>query len=296
MSQNSVVLFLSCGRTGTQWFADKLARYYSDLAQVEHEPLKNAYQAGRFFRQKNASIAQKALPEIAQHFDSIKTSLGQKHYIETGWPAYAAIPAFLEQFSDRFKLVHLVRNPLNNAASMTTLHFYSPRNLEEKAFFDTYLLTPHNTHVQHPEYASIWNKLTFFEKNLFQWLEINSWGNELPKLYPQLAYYRLKFEDVFGPSDAPLEDALNFMGLPLRSDMIASRLIRKDDHGGYTHHSINPTILKRHPHVLRLAAHYGYSQQDLFPSPGQIAQRYSESKNVPWNKRLERTIKRLFRS
>ena len=138
--------------------------------------------------------------------------------------------------------------------------------------------------------------MPFLEKNLFQWLEVNSWGNELTKLYPQLAYHRIRFEDVFGPSDAPLEEALNFMGLPLRPDMIASRLNRKDNHRSYTHHSINPTILKRHPHVLRLAAHYGYSQQDLFPDPEQIAQRYSESKNVPWNKRLERGIKRLFRS
>lgn len=296
MSQNSVVLFLSCGRTGTQWFADTLAQYYPDLAQVEHEPLGNAYQSVRFFRQKDAVANQQALSEIAQHFEAIKTSLNQKHYIEAGWPAYAAIPAFLEKFSTRFKLVHLVRNPLHNAASMTTLHFYSPRNPEESIFFDTYLLDPHKAHAKHPEYASVWDKLTIFEKNLFQWLEVNSWGDELTKLYPQLAYHRLKFEDVIGASAAPLEEALNFMGLPLRPDMIASRLTRKDNHRSYTHHSINPAILKRHPHVLHLAAHYGYSQQDLFPNPEQIAQRYSESKNVPWNKRLERSIKRLFRS
>lgn len=296
MLKNSVILFLSCGRTGTQWFADQLAQHYPDLAQVEHEPLGNAYQSVRFFRQKNAAADQLSLPEIAQHFSAIKTSLHQKYYIESGWPAYATIPAFLEEFADRVKLVHLVRNPLFNAASMTTLHFYSPRNLEEREFFDAYLLTPHKAHVQYPEYAAAWDKLTPFGKNLFQWLEINSWGNELTKLYPEMPYHRLRFEDVFGLSDAPLQSALRFMGLPIRREMIESRLVRKDNHRSYTHHSIDPAMLKQHPHVLRLAEDYGYSHQDLFPDPKQVAQRYSESKNVPLVKRLERKIKRLFRS
>lgn len=295
MLQNSVILFLSCGRTGTQWFADKLAQYYSDLAQVAHEPLGNAYQSVRFFRQKDAPSEQQSLPEIDRHFKAIKTVLEQKHYIEAGWPAYAAIPAYLKQFPTRFKLIHLVRNPLHNAASMTTLHFYSPRNAEEVAFFDTYLLTPYKAHVRHPEYASIWNKLTPFDKNLFQWLEVNSWGNELVKLNPEMSYHRLKYEDVFGLSDVPLENTLRFIGLPIRADMIASRLVRKDNHRSYTHHPIDPIMLKRHPHVLRLAELYGYTQDDLFSTPEQIAQRYSERKNVSWPKRLERTIKRLFR-
>ncbi len=296
MSRNSVVLFLSCGRTGTQWFADKLAQYYPDLAQVEHEPLGNSYLSVRFFRQKNAAVDTQALPEVAQHFKTIKATLNEKHYIEAGWPAYAAVPAFLKEFSTSFKLVHLVRNPVHNAASMTTLHFYNPRNAEERAFFNTYLLTPHRAHIRHAEYASIWDKLTFFEKNLFQWLEINSWGDELVRHNPQMSYHRLKYEDVFGASEVPLRNVLNFIGLPVRADMIAARLIRKDNHRSYTHHPIDPFMLKRHPQVIRLAEHYGYTQEDLFPDPEKIAQRYSERKNVPWPKRLERNIKRLFRS
>ncbi|MEZ5647714.1 MAG: hypothetical protein R3E60_01945 [Alphaproteobacteria bacterium] len=296
MTQGSVILFLSCGRTGTQWFADKLAHYYSDLAEVVHEPMGNSYQSVHFFRQPSADREQGTLKDITRHFQSIHRTLSNKHYIESGWPAYAAIPAFYKQFPQQFRLVHMVRNPLHNAASMTTLHFYQPRNDEEATFFSTNLLTPETATIKHLEYRALWNNLSIFEKNLFQWLEINSWGEDLQALYPEMPYHQIKFENLFGDSDLPLRQVLNFIGLPIRPDILEARHSPKDDHRSYTHHPLEPEVLKRHPRVLQLAYRYGYADADLFPNPTQLAQRYSESHNVSFGKRLERWVKRLLRS
>ena len=45
--------FICLGRCATQWFADRLAAHYSDLAVVKHEPFHVEYEPRFYFRAYN---------------------------------------------------------------------------------------------------------------------------------------------------------------------------------------------------------------------------------------------------
>jgi hypothetical protein len=121
-----VVLFLSCGRSGTQWLAEVLSRTYGDLAVVTHEPLKRGYFPKRFFRRPEAYATSPDGGLLADHMDWVAEVTERRIYFETGWPCFPAIPLFRDRFGDRLRLVHLVRHPVPTAASLVTHQYYDP--------------------------------------------------------------------------------------------------------------------------------------------------------------------------
>ncbi len=78
------VFFISTGRCGPQFFADKLAQHYSDLAVVEHEPLQQAYAPVYFYKKYYRNELPQLDAALERHIAGIERLCRDKIYIETG--------------------------------------------------------------------------------------------------------------------------------------------------------------------------------------------------------------------
>ncbi len=275
-----IIFFQAIGRSGTQWFARQLQDVYSDLAEVTHEPIEYAWQPKRFFRRYTpAALAEmQALPEVSQHLDRIEQVIQSKTYIEIGFPSYAAIPALRQRFGDRLKLVHLIRNPVWNAASQVTHGWYNSSKRPDLAA--AILPTPED-HVQQWYYRDKWAQLTQFEKCLFFWSEFHLHALELHDRFPEMAYHRIRFEEVFGgaaPKDA-LERLVTFLGLPWR-DAMESKLEQKEDKWSRKTSDMGDWHdVYDHPQTMALALQFGYKLE--LASGRALKTRYMKSVSLP---------------
>lgn len=90
LDETNIVLILSTGRSGTQWLAENLARYYDDRFIVTHEPLYVFYRP-KYLLGSNPEAAG-ASAALDLHFQRIDRHLHRANYVECGWPAFAAVP------------------------------------------------------------------------------------------------------------------------------------------------------------------------------------------------------------
>src|ERR671932_50974 len=90
MRQGPVVFFLSAGRCGTQWLAETLRRRYRDPEAILE------------------------VAEVARHLERIAAA---PRHVETGWPAFPALPLLAKRFAGRLRIVHLTRHPVPSAMS-----------------------------------------------------------------------------------------------------------------------------------------------------------------------------------
>lgn len=163
---------LSTGRCGTQSLTKAISQSLQGRAIVTHEPIRELYKPrltlGRFNPAKNGNLA-----EANMHFRQVlATVMNGTEYVETGWPAFTWFEKFSKELGDRWRYVHLVRNPVHVAASFVT-HGYYQENRSDR-FPEFAILQPTDAGVIYPEIAAGWRKLSVFDKCLYQWLEINA--------------------------------------------------------------------------------------------------------------------------
>ena len=258
----SVLIVLSTGRCGTQWLAASLEERYPGLLEVEHEPLGPLYRPRRFFRRYSDPEAILEVPEVRRHVERIE---GAGRYVETGWPAFAALPLLADRLADRLRVVHLTRHPVPTALSHLAHNSYagSPR---DDAYTRMATLAPTDPNVFQPEYAERWDLLSPYEKCLFWWTEVNLFGLEFEKRFDgHIPFIRLKSEDLLGGDARTLGAFREFMDLPWDDGWIeqTGRLVDRWHH--HTDQEVDPLEVHRHPRTVETAGALGYdvSQLDL---------------------------------
>ncbi|WP_119462693.1 hypothetical protein [Rhodospirillaceae bacterium SYSU D60014] len=279
-----LAFFLSPGRSGTQWITDVLRRDYSDIAEVVHEPVTHNYRPKSTLRTGRFADAIEQSDELRQHLARIETLLQSgRSYIETGWPAFAWIPYFMDKYQPAIRLVHVTRHPVYFALSMETHGFYNP-DTRNDGYVQHAQLDPTDPGVLHKEYGDRWNGLSRFEKCLFQWLEIHAYALELHRKHPDVPFLRLRMEDLTA-SNAAWAEMTHFLGLPARGAKAQAPRRGPVDRYKYRRDAISdPTLIFNHPAVLKLAAEFGYDPYDFDRS--EIAGRYQR----PWHQRTLKSI------
>lgn len=257
--QHNVLFVISTGRCGTQWLAKALDHTYADCASVTHEPL------GPHYSPKTTLRAPAALREIAGqeplagHLAHIDAVVRDRAYIECGWPAFALIPLLVERYGARLRVVHLVRHPVSTALSYLSHNFYRPEARDD-AYIRMAQLEPTDPGIKYSLYQEIWPQLSAYEKALFQWLEINSWAEELKSTYSSVPVCTIRMEDLFSKiGETQVSCLTGLAGLPWREELGSLLTRRVDAYQRPIRDDFDWRRVHRHPKVIELAGHYGYN-------------------------------------
>ena len=255
----NAIFFLSTGRCATQFFADKLDQHYADLARVTHEPFSEHYHPRHYFASLHQGAKVELDPPLQQHIESIEETLEDKHYIETGWPAYGLLPYLVERFTGRVKVVHLFRHPLMVASSLLTHNVY-----DRGEWSDNMSILPSDLGVVQDYLAGDqWDKMTQFSKCLFWWTEINNFALEFHKSSTDLPWFSMRFEDVFSEEGSShLEDLISFLELPKREAFTNSLSDKVDQFPGLTYKKIDINEIKKYDESMRVMGNLGYILND----------------------------------
>ena len=198
---NKAIFVMSSGRCATQYLAHVMQGLRDDVV-VEHEPIGPNYVPRQVFRSTDFDRVVDLHPEVAQKFSEIEEHLASgRRYIDTGWPTFAWLPYLSRRFDGRFEFTHLVRNPLETAASLLTHNFFLGRD-------DPYArqaIIVGGPHTGYPQLADEWEGFSPLEKCLFHWLEVNTFLLEGHHLRGFRGMVR--FEDLFS-EDASLLNEL----------------------------------------------------------------------------------------
>ena len=124
-----LIVFLSPGRCGTQFFATYLRDAAGDRAVVRHEPLRAQYAPKLTLRAPDLDRLLPSYPPVQRHFEMITRIIeAGRVYVETGWPGSSpGFRGFWERFGDQALAVHLTRNPIRFAFSLAS-HGFSHRS------------------------------------------------------------------------------------------------------------------------------------------------------------------------
>jgi hypothetical protein len=251
-----LVLFLSTGRCGTQFFTRYLASAGGSRAVVLHEPIRAGYAPKSALRAPDLNELLSKLPAVREHLDRIAEIVeGGTLYVETGWPVFPWIPLLLDRFGEDTLVVHLTRDPVRFAFSLASIRFYSPER--RGGYVRLGRLEPTDPGVKHREYAAQWNSLNPVERALFQWLEINAWAEELKVRSPG-HFLMLRSEDALARPGTLLEGMIErrpslasvFCEPPVTPGVVDKQPSREE---------VDAQSLLCSADVPRLAEQYGYS-------------------------------------
>lgn len=217
------VFFLSTGRCGTQWLARHLAAVYGDRAAVEHEPLHDGYRSRELLACPDLAGARSA-DAVRAHVSRIENELASRDYIECGWPCWGALPFLARHFAGRMAIVHLTRHPIPTACSWVTHGMYRPPLLPGVHPEKT-PVSPFDAGVMRPEYRERWDTLNPFQRSLYFWLEVHSFGLKL-QVELGVPWLRVRYEELM--SRGGLSPLLKFLGLPQREALFEALATSED--------------------------------------------------------------------
>ena len=245
----TATFFLSTGRCGTQWLARALSQCLGPRARVEHEPLRDDYQWRR-------RLAGGPPPEaVERHLLSIEETLRSQDYIESGCPSWSTLPYLKERLGERMRVVHLIRHPVTTALSWVSRGAYAEPILPGLPA-GRVLLLPEDPGVSHPEYRTAWPELSRFEKCLWFWAEVHSFGLRLEQLL-EVAWLRLPFEELFrGEGSVRLAEFIGGMPTECLADTLRERTDRF--HGFAVEEWVDPARIGGHPVIVETAERLGY--------------------------------------
>ena len=269
---HEAVFFLSTGRCGTQWLQTALAAVYSEVATVTHEPVRSAYNAKRYLRAKDKCDELLSSPQISQHLGHIKETLKTKTYIETGWTSYPVLPFLINKLDGQVRIVHLVRHPVFAALSLATHRIYQRPDWIRRA-----AINPFDQGVMQKDLAAVWYTMNIYEKCLFWWTEINLYALDLQEQYPDIKFFFLRYEDLFGVDLAVLNKLIMFMGLTYEPAIEAHKT-KIVDLFQFKSAPVEWQLIFNYPRTVTLAEQFGYDLNQT-PTP-QISARYFEDQTI----------------
>lgn len=208
---------LSTGRCGTQSLTKAIGQSLAGRAIITHEPIRALYKPRQTLQPFNPA-RKSSLSEANTHFRQVvATVMNGTEYVETGWPAFTWFENFRKELGERWRYIHVVRNPVHVAASFVTHGYYQKVRTDD--FPELAILQPTDPGVRYPELASEWRKLSVFDKCLYQWLEINAWAGVLEARNIKPAAV-LRFEDLFS-AQAVRDGLFDTLGWPRPSAPMA---------------------------------------------------------------------------
>ena len=284
---NDLIVFLCTPRSGTQWFASNLQELYSGVVEPVHEPIGMDYFPRLNIGRPHESPRPEGNSVLADHIDRIQDVLRQKKYIEVGWQSIAGVYALHRRFGGQLKLVHLLRHPVNVAASLVTHGWYAGNG--ERA--QKAELTPFDEGVKLGHYRQRWQNMDAFEKGIYHWTETHLAALDIAMLLPGVEMHRIRFEDVFengrATSRSVLQDLIHFFELDWREEVAERVDIKRDNHRFTTTHVFEQERWKTHPFAVGLAEMFGYD-----PTIEHDLSRYAETGPIGT---LKRIVKRTYK-
>lgn len=257
MPANHATLFLSTGRCGTQWLAENLSEFYRTRAEITHEPIGPYYRPRELFRVPGAVPPQ----DLRAHLDHVKRVLEARDYIETGWPLFGAIPAFVRRFPGRVRLVHLTRHPVRTALSHMVHQCYagSPR---DDHYTRLAALGPDDPGVFQRGYAGRWSGMTPFEKCLYWCTEVHLYAREIEE-EGAVPFLRVRGEDLLGGDEGALRGLCDFLGLPYEPQLSERSRRRVDAWHHRTRLDLDWRRVGDHPAAVEVTRWLGYGFEEL---------------------------------
>lgn len=265
---------LSTGRCGTQWLATQFGNHYGDLLKVEHEPQAYDSFSNRVPADGNGWLVETGNDEVFQaHLERIEETSLRTSYLECGFPAWKVIAKVTERFQATARIVHLTRHPVPTAYSWMSKGAYVPPLLPHMT--EREMTTPFLDGVRHPDYRDRWKQMTPYEKNLYNWLELNACALDYETICP-LPWLRLGYEELFFGNG--LVKLIDFLDLPMRQSMRESLQEQVDRYRALPVFTDDPALIHAHEDVCAMAGRLGYDVDDydisafrarFFPGPGQ---------------------------
>lgn len=259
--QPFVAFFIATARSGTQWTADRISTN-PDLLHVEHEPLRYAYDSRHCLRNPDMLKQVVARQEVVSHFDRID-EINERgvSYVEVGFPPYAMAPALRERFGERLRLVHLLRDPVRVAASLVTHRWYVEEGRAH--LMERMGLTPFDIGATFTRYTDKWDEMSAYEKGLFLWAEVHSFGLEQERVSAEGSFRRFRFEELVS-SPALFQQLQAFLGLPSLEPIDTDSARRVTDRYRLkTSLDIPWESINDYPEIVDLALEFGYDTYGL---------------------------------
>jgi hypothetical protein len=269
-SPKHAVFFISTGRCGTQWFADKLSTHYQQWAVVKHEPFQVEYKPRLYFNVYHRKKVADLSPAIESHLGFITDTIQDLNYIETGWPVYGALPFIISRLQRQVKIVHLYRHPLKVAASLAAHKVYSRGEWTQAVS-----ISPSDYGVvQNYLEGQRWNTMSEFEKCLFWYTEINHFALTLKRTFSSVPWLSIRFEDVFCENGGnELAKLLDFLALPEKERFINERTEKTDRYALKIEKMPEIHSFEKYPKVVEQMEQLGYQYNDRIDL--EIRTRYS---------------------
>jgi hypothetical protein len=283
MRTNIVTFFITTARSGTQWICETLRENYPDLLVVGHEPIRYAYAPKRYLRNPDAAWELRQNPKVSKHLDNIHRTLESKSYVEVGFPAFAAAPLLWGEFGERLLLVQLSRHPVRVAASLVTHRWFDPGQRPDVE--TDIIITPTDPGARMKHYADRWDQMSAFEKALFFWAEVHSFGVEVQTTFEKVPFCVVTFEGLLARPEER-EYLARFLGLPYRQDWSQATKRNIDSFRTQTTTSIDRQQIYQIPEVVELAEQFGYDVAAV--STEEIQRRY----RISWISKVQRRVKR----
>jgi hypothetical protein len=253
-TKSTLTFILSTGRCGTQWIAQTLKKFYSEVLEVAHEPLHDAYEP-RSMLAVSAGLSATPPRSVREHADRL-TDL-DKPYLEAGHPCWSSIPWLTRELGVRVRVVHLVRHPLPTSLSWLTHRAYEKPlmpHLNEKI-----LLSPFDLGIAFDEYRSNWGRLTPIEKCLYYWTEVNAFALRIR--CPAQSWLTVSYENLF--SGNGLMDLLDFLELSPNPEVLAYRARCVDEYRYVTRSDQGWHMIENIPQTIDIAGQLGYKMPDV---------------------------------
>jgi hypothetical protein len=221
---------------------------------VSHEPIGYAYASRVFLRAYDRVAELRRLPIVSNHLARIHAIADDSDYVEVGFPAFSAIPLYIDEFGTRLRIVHLVRHPVRVATSMLSHDWYGcvRKDLTKQE------LHPTDPGVLQRGYAERWRVMNQFEKCLFYWSEVHAYGIEIHTTFPNTPFFRTRFEDLIKEPFNYLRRLVEFVGAPYHGAIAGRVKERVDSFRSGQRQAVDADGIQTHPLAVALAERFAY--------------------------------------
>jgi hypothetical protein len=258
---HQIGLCMNTGRCGTTYLAQVLGAAYGEDCDIFHEDIAERHAKARryLWHFDQADLARiRRDSDIENYLTQIRKRSSKRPYISLGFPGLPLVPLLLASFPGQIRLLHLIRDPLSVAASMTNLGQYDPSmsSISDPGYLE--LPNPVESRCAHPEYAATWDSMSRFEKGLWRWTEYNLLALAIHERHPDVPYMRLTSATLFKDPDAPRRVA-DFYGLPVRTLTPQPRFRNETNPNLTALHGVGEEwrCYVQYPHILELAEKLG---------------------------------------
>jgi len=257
-----ITLTVSPGRSGTRFLYNTFKLNFQNFGYIYHEMLHPMEgRPASYHRYYSDADINEIFnnPHVIKLRDYIEESIEKRPVIDFGYTTSSLIPAFYKYFGDKLNVLVLHRHPILYAGSRTTMGAYKVLKHEY------YNLTPYHKHAEFTNYKDIWSNMSSFERCLYYWLEVTSYGLELKDKFPKIKILTMSSDEIFNSSKW-VNELSKFVGLSINENIkIAEKSNVLEQHNRERFPvKYEWKNYKLHIDVLNLAEHLGYNMEESY--------------------------------